>query len=300
MVNSAKPHVVCLGYGFVATRFAQLLRGQGWSAAATARTDERQSALNAAGITPVPFQEGSTWLLLEAVLRADAILITAPPGAEGDPFLSVLPPRIEGARATWVGYLSTTGVFGDRNGGWAFDDDAPTPQSVEGQRRVDAEEGWLQTGLPVHRFRLPGIYGPGRSAFDRLREGKANRIIKAGQVFSRAHRDDIADALRASLARPNPGRCYSICDDEPAAPALVVEHAANLLGIKPPPIQRFEEAELSPMARRFYGESKRVSNARAKAELGWRPRFPTYREGLEAILAAESRSPTTSFEGGKG
>lgn len=287
MASSATPRLFCLGFGFVATRFAALIKQGGWEVVATARAEASARALEALGVQAIRLGGANADQLLETIHAAGAILITAPPTKDGDPFLPLLPARLDAARARWVGYLSTTGVFGDRGGGWAFDDDPPTPLSQEGERRVHAEMGWLATGLPVHRFRLPGIYGPGRSAFDRLCDGTANRIVKPGQVFSRAHRDDIARALLASLERPNPGRCYSICDDEPAPPHLVVEHAAALMGIEPPPIQSFERAELSQMARRFYGESKRVSNARAKAELGWRPLFPTYREGLAAILAAQ-------------
>ena len=165
------------------------------------------------------------------------------------------------------------------------------PRSVEATRRVEAEAGWRElgrnTGIPVTVFRLPGIYGPGRSTFDRLRDGRARRITAPAQVFSRIHVDDLAAGLAASISRPRAGGTYNLCDDEPAPNSEVVAYAAGLLGLVPPPEVSLEDAGLSPTAMRFYGESKRVSNALAKAELGWRPAFPTYREGLAAILATE-------------
>jgi nucleoside-diphosphate-sugar epimerase len=164
-------------------------------------------------------------------------------------------------------------------------------QSLEGARRVGAERDWLEVGrgmgLTVQVFRLPGIYGPGRSAFDRLRAGQARRIAAPGQVFSRIHVDDLAAGLEASMARPRAGGIYNLCDDEPAANSEVIAYAAGLLGMNPPPEVPLDAAALSPAALRFYAESKRVSNALAKAELGWRPAYPTYREGLAAVLEAE-------------
>jgi len=186
----------------------------------------------------------------------------------------------------WIGYLSTTGVYGDREGGWVFETSPLAARSIEGARRVRAERDWLEVargmGLTVQVFRLPGIYGPGRSAFERLAAGKAKRIVKDGQVFSRIHVEDIASGLAASIARPRAGGIYNLCDDEPAPPQDVIACAAEMMGVKPPPEQPWDPADQS----RFYAENKRVSNARAKAELGWRPAFPTYREGLAAIFKA--------------
>lgn len=189
-------------------------------------------------------------------------------------------------RAQWVGYLSTTGVYGDRSGRWVFERSALAPQSVEARRRAAAEAGWTQTGLPLTIFRLPGLYAAGRSAFDRLRDGTARRIAKPGHVFSRLHLDDLASGLEASLDRPRPGAIYNLCDDEPSSSSEVTAHAARLLGVILPPEIAFGSAELSAAAQRFWAENRRVSNALAKAELGWRPAYPTYREGLAAILAA--------------
>lgn len=187
-------------------------------------------------------------------------------------------------RGPWMGYLSTTGVYGDRQGGWVFEDSATHPQSTEAQRRAVAEAAWLGVGAAV--FRLPGIYGPGRSVFDRLRSGTARRLVRPGQVFSRIHVDDLAAGIAASLARPRPGSVYNLCDDEPAPAADVTAYGARLLGLEPPPEEPFDAAAVSQPALRFWSESKRVSNALAKAELGWRPACPTYREGLAAVLAA--------------
>jgi nucleoside-diphosphate-sugar epimerase len=278
------------GYGFSARALARRLRPQGWTVAATFRAEGGGEALAADGVEPVPLQDAER-VGAEAA-RAQAILVTAPPGAAGCPALPLLTPALAraGAFPDWLGYLSTTGVYGDRRGGWVTEASRLAAQSLEGARRVGAERDWLQVGagmgLSVAVFRLPGIYGPGRSPFDRLRRGAARRIAAPGQVFSRIHVDDLAAGVAASIARPHAGRAYNLCDDEPAANSEVVAFAAGLLGIEPPPEVALAEAALPASAQRFYAESKRVSNARAKAELGWRPAFPTYREGLRAVLAA--------------
>lgn len=274
------------GYGFSGRALARRLRPRGWSIAATFRTDPPDDP----AVTPLPLTDREG--LAAALARTDALLVTAPPGPDGCPALEALVPALAQARAfpDWIGYLSTTGVYGDRRGGWVTEASRLAAQSVEGARRVRAERDWLEVGrgmgLTVSLFRLPGIYGPGRSAFDRLRAGGARRIVAPGQVFSRIHVDDLADALAASIARPRAGAVYNLCDDEPAPNSDVVAYAAGLLGIPPPPEIPLAEARLPPAAQRFYAESKRVSNALAKAELGWRPRHPTYREGLASILAA--------------
>ncbi|MFZ4608081.1 MAG: NAD-dependent epimerase/dehydratase family protein, partial [Caulobacter sp.] len=193
--------------------------------------------------------------------------------------------------------LSTTGVYGDREGRWVFEAGPLNARSVESARRVSAERDWRQVGrgmgLTVTAFRLPGIYGPGRSALDRARDGTAHGIVKPGQMFSRIHVDDIAAGLAASIARPRAGASYNLCDDEPAPSHEVNAYAARLLGLPAPALVPFDQAGLSPAAQRFWGENKRVSNALAKAELGWRPAYPTYREGLTAVLAAESQGTLT-------
>jgi nucleoside-diphosphate-sugar epimerase len=219
-----------------------------------------------------------------------------PPDEAGDPFFDRHRDDIAGIRdLAWLGYLSTTGVYGDRDGGWVDESAELRPTGERGRRRVAAEAAWLdlwrERGVPVHIFRLAGIYGPGRSPFDALRARTARRIDKPGQVFSRIHVDDLASVLLASLARPRPGAIYNVCDNEPTSPAEVVAHAAALLGMPAPPLVPFEPAELSPMARSFYDDNKRVSNALIKAELGVCLRFPSYRGGLAAILAEERARP---------
>jgi nucleoside-diphosphate-sugar epimerase len=278
------------GYGFSARALAKRLKPRGWEVHATVRRAEDAARLASEGVVAheLTDREG----IAEALADTQALLLTAPPGAEGCPALPVLVPALARARAfpDWIGYLSTTGVYGDRRGGWVFETGRLSAQSVEGARRVAAERDWLEVGrgmgLTVSVFRLPGIYGPGRSAFDRLRSGQARRISAPGQVFSRIHVDDLASGLDASIARPRAGGIYNLCDDEPAPNPDVIAHAASLLGMAPPPEIPLAQAGLSPQAMRFYAESKRVSNARAKAELGWRPAYRTYREGLAAILAA--------------
>jgi nucleoside-diphosphate-sugar epimerase len=189
----------------------------------------------------------------------------------------------------WVGYLSTVGVYGDHQGGWVDEDTALTPATARGLARVAAEAAWQAVpGLAPHIFRLAGIYGPGRGPFEKVRDGSARRIIKPGQVFSRIHVDDIAQVLAASIARPDPGRVYNVCDDDPAPPQDVLSHAAQLLGLPEPPAVPYDGAAMSPMARSFYAESKRVRNDRIKDELGVRLIHPDYRTGLAALLAAET------------
>ena len=278
------------GCGFAGSALARRLRADGWEIAATYRDAEGAERLRTAGMTPLPADDKAA--IAAALPDVRAVLVTPPPGPEGCPALQVLVPALARAQAfpDWIGYLSTTGVYGDRRGGWVWEGSALAAQSLEGARRVRAERDWLEVGrgmgLTVTVHRLPGIYGPGRSAFDRLREGRAKRYALPGQVFSRIHVEDLAAELAASIARPRPGGIYNVCDDAPAANSAVVAHAAHLLGLEPPPESPLDLEALPPAARRFYAESKRVANARAKAELGWRPVYPSYREGLAAVLAA--------------
>jgi dTDP-4-dehydrorhamnose reductase len=275
------------GYGYTA---AALARRLGSPVVATARTPEKAAELTRQGVTPVDPEDSAA--LAAAMRGVRAILVTAPPTELGCPGLRVIAPALatSGAFPDWVGYLSTTGVYGGRDGRWVFERSPLNAASVEGGRRVAAERDWRQTGrgmgLTVCSFRLPGIYGPDRGAFDRLRAGTAKRIVKPGQVFSRIHVEDIAGALALSMQRPRAGAIYNIADDEPAPPQDVIAYAASLLGMPTPQAIPFADAQLTPAAERFWRENRRVSNALAKAELGWRPAYPTYREGLEAILAA--------------
>lgn len=282
--------LLTFGHGYAARALAKRLSRDGWTLTAVARDAERADDLRAEGIDAVAGDDRAA--VVAALKGVSAILISSPPTPEGCPGLNTLVPALAEANAfpDWIGYLSTTGVYGDLGGGWAFETSPLPAISPEGARRVAAERDWMQVGrgmgLTVQAFRLPGIYGPGRSAFDRLRDGTARRMVKPGQVFSRVHVDDIASALAASIAAPRAGRRYNLCDDEPCAPQDVVLHAAELLGMDPPPVTLFDPDKLPAASLRFYAESKRVSNARAKAELGWLPAFPTYREGLRAVLAA--------------
>lgn len=271
---------LAFGCGYVASALAGDLKAQGWAAAGTARTSDSAQALKQAGIQGLVWDSKSGRTFEPP--KGAAWLISVPPDADGCPvFRTFCNKALE---ASWIGYLSTTGVYGDLSGGWAFEEMRANSQSPEASNRARAEAQWLERG--AHIFRLPGIYGPGRSALERVTAPDARRIVKPGQVFSRAHRDDIAAALALSIARPTPAAIYNICDDEPAPADVVLSYAAELLGLPAPPKVRFEDAGLSPAAQRFYAECKRVSNARAKAALGWRPMYPTYREGLTMCLAA--------------
>jgi nucleoside-diphosphate-sugar epimerase len=276
--------ILILGCGYVGTAFGIQMSAQGAQVSGTCRTNARADELRAHHITPVTFDSTSSDTLSEAAAQADIILASIPPSDTGDMSFHALREILATASTRWIGYLSTTGIYGDRGGGWVFEDDDPTPASREAKRRVDAEKAWQSLPCPAQVFRLPGIYGPGRSALEQIKAGTARRIDQPGQVFSRAHREDIVAALLASIAKPNPGRTYNICDDRPCASGDVIVHACGILGVAPPPLVPFSDAGLSEMGQRFYSECKRVSNARAKAELGWRPKFPTYVEGLADCL----------------
>jgi nucleoside-diphosphate-sugar epimerase len=276
----------CFGLGYTAERLARRLAARGWTVRGTVREPAARPDLAAAGFALLPFDRERP-VPADALAGVTEVLHSIPPDEAGDP---VLDRHRDDLRAVptlrWLGWLGTTAVYGDRQGAWVDEDDAIAPDSPRAARRAAAERGWLESGLPAHVFRLAGIYGPGRSALDELRAGTARRIVKAGQVFSRIHVDDIVAVLEASIARPSPGRVYNVCDDEPAPPQDVVAFAAALLGVAPPPEQPFATADLSPMARSFYAASRRVRNARIKAELGVHLAYPSYREGLQALLAA--------------
>jgi nucleoside-diphosphate-sugar epimerase len=273
--------LLSLGHGYSARALAHRLIPQGWRVIGTTRNPAKVGALRDEGVEPLLWPGD----LGPALAQATHILCSAAPDALGDPFLRAAP-GIARARPQWVGYLSTTGVYGDHQGGWVDETTPLTPQSDRGRQRVLAEGQWLATGLPLHIFRLAGIYGPGRGPFEKVRDGTARRIIKPGQIFSRIHVDDIAQVLEASIRRPNPGAVYNVCDDNPCPPEEVIGHAARLLGLPEPPAVAFAdvEATMTPMARGFYQESKRVRNDRIKDELGVRLLYPDYPEGLAALL----------------
>lgn len=290
---TARRRLFCFGYGFSAQAVGARLGPAGWSLTGTCRSQEGCRALADAGVEAVPFAREAPLADAGRLLAgATHILLSIPPDSDGDPALDCHGTDIAALPdLEWIGYLSTTGVYGDTGGAWVDESAAPAPTSARGKRRLAAERGWRAFGeahgIPVHVFRLAGIYGPGRNALAAVRRGEARRIAKPGQVFSRIHVADIAQVLAASIARPRAGAIYNVRDDEPAPGADVVTHACALLGVVPPPLTPLEEADLSPMARSFYAENRRVSNALIKTELGVELRYPDYRAGLAALLAEE-------------
>ncbi|MFQ5955373.1 MAG: SDR family oxidoreductase [Kiloniellales bacterium] len=293
------PRLFCFGLGYTGLALARRLMAEGWQVAGTTRSQDKGLALAAMGIEVTRFDRDLGFPDPRPLMGAGYILSAVPPDREGDPVIACVGPDLatlaERGAVRWVGYLSTTGVYGDRGGGWVDETSALEPTGARGRRRLAAERAWLglwrQHGLPVHLFRLAGIYGPGRGAIEAVRAGTARRIDKPGQVFSRIHVDDLVAALRASMDRPDPGSAYNLCDDDPAPPADVIAYACKLLGVEAPPLIRFEDAELSAMGRSFYRDNKRVRNRRIKETLGVRLKYPDYKAGLEAILAAERTAP---------
>ena len=277
-------NLFCFGLGYCADYLSAKLIKQGWQVSATCRTSEKAAVLEASGIRPVLLSGKK--VTVTDLGKADHILISAPPEQDGsDPVLNFAEAALAALQdqIKWVGYLSTTGVYGDHQGKWIDEETPAGLLSERGQRRVAVEAQWAATGLPMHYFRLAGIYGPGRNSLRALQNGTARRVVKQGQVFSRIHLVDITRILEASMANPNAGRAYSVCDDTPAPPQDVVTYAAELMGVSPPALQDFATAELSPMARSFYGENKRIRNNRIKEELGVSLEYPDYRAGLSAL-----------------
>ena len=281
----------CFGFGFSARALARRLAAAGWAVAGSTRQAAKAAELRAEGIAAFVFDRDHP---LEAAALAGTthLLVSIAPDTQGDPVLDCHAADIAALpELAWVGYLSTTGVYGDWQG--AEVDETSELRGVKGRnrRRIEAEAGWLalqaERGLPVQVFRLAGIYGPGRSALDSVRSGRARRIDKPGHLFSRIHVEDIATVLEASIARPNPGRIYNVCDDEPAAAAEVTAFACELLGVAPPPLIALAETDMSAMARSFWEDNRLVSNRRLHEELGVTLAYPDYRAGLAAILAAE-------------
>lgn len=281
-------NLFCLGYGYTASAFAARLHSRGWTIAGTTTSPDKAKVMERNGVCAHVWRDGGFdpgWLD-----GADALLISTPPGEAGCPAVNAAAGAIA-ARAKqwrWIGYLSTNGVYGDHDGAWVNEESELRGTSERALRRIEAENAWRglaqENNLPLIVFRLPGIYGPGRSALDTVREGKAKRVYKEGQVFSRMHVDDIAAALEASMERPRLYDLYNLADDEPAPPQDVIEYACKLLGVEPPPLVPIEQAALSSMAKSFYADTKRVSNSRMKNSLGLTLRFPTYREGLDDIF----------------
>lgn len=278
--------LLSLGHGYSAAALARRL-GPGWRIIGTTRRAEKAARLRAQGV------EALIWPgedLAPACAAATHILASIAPDEAGDPLLATEAETIAAAapHLKWVGYLSTTGVYGDHRGGWVDETTPLAPTTKRGRQRVLAEQQWqalaARSGLPLHIFRLAGIYGPGRGPFEKVRDGTARRIIRENQYFSRIHVEDIATVLAASIARPDPGAIYNVADDDPSPPEDVLAEAARLLGLPLPPEVAFEEAAMTPLARSFYAESKRVANDRIKRDLGVTLAFPDYRTGLAALL----------------
>ncbi len=285
--------LLSLGHGYSSQALAALLLPQGWRIIGTTRSPDKAERMRAGGVEPLIWPGAD---LTGALAEATHLLTSVAPGEAGDPVLAGHGDQIAAAgHLRWVGYLSTTGVYGDHGGDWV-DETAPlNPATARGAARVVAEAEWTAlcagAGLPLQIFRLAGIYGPGRGPFEKVRDGTARRILKPGQVFSRTHVADIAQVLAASIRQPNLDVSrpviYNVCDDDPAPPEAVIGYAAELLGLPLPPAVAYDEAEMTPMARSFYAESKRVRNDRIKRELGVVLKFPDYRTGLAALLAEE-------------
>lgn len=279
----------CFGMGYSAGMLSRVLQEKGWYCSGTSRSPERDSTFPCfhfdadSGLDPAGYAD---------FLQATHILHSIPPQESGDPVMPVIESAVLSPALQWFGYFSTTGVYGNHDGRWVDETTPPNPSGIRQQRRAAAEQAWIEQynarKLPVHIFRLAGIYGPSRSSFDALRNGTARRIDKPEQVFSRIHVEDIVNVVLASFAYPNPGRTYNVCDDLPAPSADVTAYAASLLGMEAPPLRPFDRADLSPMARSFYRDNRRVKNLRIKDELGVKLAYPSYKEGLEAILAQET------------
>ncbi|WP_244935173.1 SDR family oxidoreductase [Acuticoccus sediminis] len=283
--SQGEMRLVALGFGYSARAFVRQARPA--SVVGTTRSMEKADELHRVGVRSVLYHGEESLTLSEAVRHATHLLVSAGPDREGDPFLRVLERDLAHARELkWIGYLSTVGVYGDHGGAWVDERASCQPTADRGVWRLEAEGAWMALGrriaVPTAVFRLAGIYGPGRNQLVSLAEGRAKRIVRDGQVFNRIHCEDIALTLAASVERPA-SRVYNVADDEPAPPQDVVAYAAGLMGVELPPEVPFEQAELSPMARSFYGDLKRVSNLRIRQELGVRLRYPTYREGLNAL-----------------
>ena len=282
--------LLIFGCGYSAQAFVRRL-GRGWQVTGTTRDPDKVVRLKDQGIDARLCPGGD---LRPALDDATHLLLSIAPDTDGDPVVAAYGDTVAKAapHLRWVGYLSTTGVYGDHDGGWIDEMTPLEPTTRRGRVRLMAERQWQAiagaSGLPLHIFRLAGIYGPGRGPFEKVRNGTARRIIKENQYFSRIHVDDIASVLAASVARPDPGAIYNVADDDPSPPEDVLSEAARLLGLPEPPEVRFEEAEMTPMARSFYAESKRVRNDRIKRDLGVTLRYPDYRTGLRALMDEEN------------
>lgn len=298
--HKGPPAALLLGAGYCAKAMITPLLARGYDVFATTRSPEKAAALKSLGVTPVIYSGELNAAMTDILDKAELILTSIPPNDAGDPFINALPrPFGELApNAKWIGYLSATSVYGDRQGQWAFEDELLRPLTRRGMNRAKAELQWLETITPVHIFRLAGIYGKGRNPFGRLREGKARAVIKDGHIVNRIHRDDIVSALLASIDRPDPLKIYNLADGHPAPPQDVINFAAGLIGENLPPQLSHDTADISDMARSFYKETKRVDISRARRDLGWTPEYRNYRQGLMTTLKAERGETNTVYLSG--
>ncbi len=282
-----KNTLLSIGHGYSARALARILPAEAWRIIGTVRSNNRADEIAAEGAEPLIWPDCD---LTGPLQDATHLLTSVAPAEDGDPVLNALSEQIAAApKLRWIGYLSTTAVYGDHQGGWVDETTPLAPTTKRGHLRVAAEAAWqglaLEQSLSLHIFRLAGIYGPGRGPFAKVRNGTARRIIKPGQVFSRIHVEDIAQILAASIQQPNPGAIYNVCDDLAAPPEEVIALAAELLNLPIPPAEDWDNAEMTPMARSFYAESKRVRNNRIKQELGVKLLYPDYQVGLKSLLA---------------
>ena len=273
------------GAGYTAGYLSKRLTEQGWTIYGTTRRQERFDEIAQSGAHPLLIGDPA---VSERLSACSHVLISAGPSENGDPTLNAYQSVFVENRFEWVGYLSTTGVYGGTEGEWVDEDTPLHPTTTRGQQRKLAEEAWSDVpNLPLHIFRLAGIYGPGRGPFSKVKSGKAQRIIKKDQVFSRIHVEDIVQVLSASIAAGTNGGIYNVCDNYPAPPQDVIGYAAELLGLPIPPAIAFEDANLSPMGRSFYAENKRAANERIKSELRIVLKYPDYKTGLDALVRLE-------------
>ncbi|MCB1532774.1 MAG: SDR family oxidoreductase [Alphaproteobacteria bacterium] len=294
----------CFGYGYTSDYLGhELEKFDAWALAGTTRDNDKRARLRERGVEAHIFDYQHPLADPSVILKGVThLLISTPPEDEGDPSFNMHAQDIlKIPSLEWVGYLSTTGVYGNRDGEWVDESDETIPSSQRGSKRLKAEEQWLSLqkdeGLPVHIFRLAGIYGPGRSALDSIRAGVARRIDKPGHAFSRIHVEDIVRVLMASMERPNPGAIYNVCDDVPAPSHEVILEACNLLGQIPPEIIPFEKADLAPITRSFYADNKRIKNDKIKQELGVELKYKDFKAGLRGCLEAEDYATKTLFSG---
>ncbi len=287
----------CFGYGYSCDYLGYALqRAGGWEVAGTTRDTEKRALMRERGIKSFLFDYekplNDPKLFLDGVTH---LLISTPPNDTGDPAFVMHEDDIAQLQSLeWIGYLSSTAVYGDHGGGWVDESTELQPSSKRGSRRAKAEGQWMSLykacGLPVHIFRLAGIYGPGRSALDSVRAGVARRIDKPGHAFSRIHVDDIVQVLMASMLNHAPGSIYNLADDNAAPSHEVIKYACEMLGLNVPPLIPFAEADMAPIARSFYSDNKRIHNDKIKQELGVTLRYPDYRSGLQACLESEQQA----------